>query len=712
MTHFSAAFKTIFFKSLLLGFIVIALFNACSSPGYQIHVAPDGNDNNPGTSKKPLATLQGAQNAIYNLKKKGSLKDTIHIFLHDGTWHIDQPVILKFIDSGSDQYPVVFEADENAHPVISGGIELTRITQRDDGIWETNPGVAPPSGISDLYVNGRRAIPARTPNKGEGFFYMKKVEQKILEDGGGRFPKRATQYIYLEADAREAIKKIKPEETDILTLHAFFKWDNMIRHIDSIDYKEGIITSTGQGLKPWNSFTRQTRFFLSGYEASLDQPGEWLVTADGRILYFPMPGEVYEHTQLTIPIQEKLLVIQGKPDSQAFVQNIIFRGITFSYANYPLPIEGFEPAQAASTVDAAITIDGAKNIIFENCTFNHTGQHGLWFRQGCENIIVKNCYIYDLGAGGVRIGETKIQHDTLLSTGNIHLINNIIQSGGLRYPSAVGVWIGQSGNNSVIHNDIGDFRYTGVSVGWVWGYADSPAKNNKILYNHIHHIGWALLSDMAGVYTLGISEGTEVSHNVVHDIYAYSYGGWGLYPDEGSSHIKMENNLVYNTKTGGFHQHYGRENIIRNNIFAFSKLYQLQCTRVEDHLSFSFYNNIVLFDKGILLDGAWKNIRIKMDSNTYWNTKSSEFKFAGLSFSKWQSLGHDIHSQIGDPYFVEPEKHDFNFKNLDNIEKTGFKPFVYSTAGVEGSQQWKAQAKLPEDVIEAFEKAVRENNKR
>ena len=98
------------------------------------------------------------------------------------------------------------------------------------------------------------------------------------------------------------------------------------------------------------------------------------------------------------------------------------------------------------------------------------------------------------------------------------IADNHIHNLGLVYAPAVGVWALQSGRNQIVHNHIHDLFYTAISVGWTWGYAANQSKGNLIEYNHLHDIGKEMLSDMGGIYTLGVQPGTRIRNNLIHDI--------------------------------------------------------------------------------------------------------------------------------------------------------------------------------------------------
>jgi parallel beta-helix repeat protein len=697
-------------KTVTFTFIIFCLLFVPLKAQTTFYVAVNGNDYNPGTIEKPLATLTGARNAVRNLKSKKPLTEPVDIIIEPGIWYMDKPLILKPDDSGTEEAPITYKAAPQAKPKFYGGIKITGFKIGKNGIWSMKvpEKILQNKGFNRIYINGNAAHMARTPDS--GFLKIDHVTQKIIEKGEGRIALKAQQTLFFDSVNFIPLKQIKQNELKNVRFITYHKWDFTIRPVDKINNDSLCIVTTGKGMKPWNPIQNGGRIIFENYAAALTAPGEWFLNDNGILFYKPRKGETPENSEVIIPVLQELISIRGNHPSGQKVQNIRFEGLSFSCAQHPVSPNGMEPQQASLTVNAAITVKGAVNIVFNNCRITHIDQHALRFGKGCSRCVVSHCYINDTGGGGIYIGDAKPAENQ--KTHHITVDNNIIQNGGNIFPAAVGIWIGQSSDNIISHNDIGDFYYTGVSVGWTWGYAPSLAKRNKIVFNHIHHIGWALLSDMAAVYTLGKSEGTVISNNVIDHIHAYSYGGWGLYTDEGSSDITMENNLVFSTKTGGFHQHYGKNNTIRNNIFAFAGICQVQCTRVEKHLSFVFENNIVVFDTGMVLKGPWSKINIGMDYNIYWNTKKSHYDFAGMSFSKWQQTGHDRNSLITDPCFADADNFNFKITDKSNSDKINFVPFDYSKAGVYGEKEWIKKARLPKVTITAFNKAVRENMKR
>ena len=132
--------------------------------------------------------------------------------------------------------------------------------------------------------------------------------------------------------------------------------------------------------------------------------------------------------------------------------------------------------------------------------------------------------------------------------------------------------------------------------------------------------------------------------------------------------------------------------MIRNNIFAFSTRGQIQRNRAEPHLSFAFVRNIVYWTEGFLLYGNWSDEQIFLDHNLYFDAAGQSVNFAELkgpigppdstlTFAQWQARGHDQHSRIADPLFVDATKHNFTLKPGSPALKMGFRPIDLQGVG-------------------------------
>jgi hypothetical protein len=664
---------------LLMICLLAALPAAAAPPKADFYVAPNGKDDwsgrlaapNRARTDGPFATLERAQQAVRSQRPTPNAQRPTPnaVMLRGGTYFLKAPLTFTPEDSNT-----VYAAYPGEKPVLSGGTRLTG-WQSDGRGWTLHiPDVERDAwNFAQLWVNGARRFRPRLPKNG---YYFIAGDLTPSPQAVGRGFDRIQ---FRPGDVRADWHNL----SDIEIL-GFQTWTMARMRVASVEEEKHIVNFTGHtGSTQWYSaLPRGNRYIVENVREALTEPGEWyLDRKTGDLTYLPMPGETPEKAEVIAPRLSELLRIQGDPANHNPVKFLLFEGLTFAHTNWNTPPEGNTAPQAEVNIGGAITAIGANHCAFNGCAVTHIGNYAIDLGEGCFACQVNSCEITDMGAGGVKIGEQGGREDEArLAQYNI-VRQCLIAHGGRMHPAAVGVWIGASPHNTISHNEIADFYYTGISVGWSWGYAPTQSHHNTLEYNHIHDIGQGVLSDMGATYTLGLAPGTVQRYNLFHDVNSYSYGGWGIYFDEGTTGMVAENNVVYRCKSAGFHQHYGKDNIVRNNIFALNRESELMRTRAEEHLSFTFEHNIVYWKEGALLASNWSGDNYKLDYNLYWNAAGQPVTFAGMTLDQWRAKGQDVHSLISDPLFVAPEKGDFRLKPGSPVEKVGFKPFDISPAG-------------------------------
>lgn len=579
---------------------------AGASAQLDLYVATNGNDSWSGTlsmanalrTDGPLRTLPAAQTGVrakLAAMLAGSARLPINVRIAAGEYRLTAPLTFGVGDSGTAAAPVVYRAETAGTVTLSGAVRVASTAAAAASTLLNLPAPALAAstirGGNQLYVNGRRATLARSPNAGS-YWFVNKALPMAEEPATGK----GQEAFVPPPEALTMINGLSPIDKSQAIVQVMQEWTSGWHRVSELAAPAGGMRISPRAKWPFLQAGLNQRFFVENVAAALDAPGEWLWDTSG-LRYITAAADANQPLAFDMPQLDSLIVIAGNAATNAFVHDLEFRGLNFAYTRRITPDEGYVDNQAVNAVGAAIEVDAARRIVIDGCTISRTGGYGVWLRTGVRESQVSNCRMSDLGAGGVKVGQTVLWPTGASGTGlNTVTANSIIDTGKL-LPGAVGIWVGQSSDNTVSNNLVANTTYTGISVGWKWGYGATTASGNRITNNLLVNIGMGQLSDMAAIYTLGESPGTVISGNVAHEVRSYpgyGAGSWGLYNDAGSSNVLWERNVVVGTDDGGYLLNQGRNNTVRSNLLAFGNRHEVRLAIQNAGTNLAFDNNVLI----------------------------------------------------------------------------------------------------------------------
>ena len=372
-------------------------------------------------------------------------------------------------------------------------------------------------------------------------------------------------------------------------------------------------------------------------------------------LYYKLTDDDDVNCDIEIPRTEVLISASG--ECNIYNVNICHSNHVFDNTCYEGEHCGYSGRQACARFNGAIEINGVSKIM--NCTFDHTTNHAIKLLNNAHDCVISNNNFRELGCSSIAIGYVPLDFKKTIPTvcpDNVLFDNNVIVSPARIYAGACGVTVFYGSNYRISHNVICDTYYTGITTGYTWTSEVNANKNGVIENNLLDLIGVGVqaLFDGGAFYNLGNSNGLTIRNNIINNVYGDVDSIEkldGLFCDESSANITVENNLFFHCgKFYRFNSNIKNVNI-RNNIF------------VDDFVSVStrtlgyVTNNIFIFNNAPAANS------LNISGNLWYMADGTDFIIT------W-----DRNPTKGNP-FVDYENKDYRIANTSLTEAIGFKVF-------------------------------------
>ena len=708
--------------------LLLAPVCSATAAPLQLYVSVRGNDTWSGRTAAeqgptgPFATLSRARQEVRALKAAGGLPEGVVVNVLPGTYPLSETFTLGPEDSGAAETPIVYRGDRLQKPVLSGGQVLGGFEPEEGAIIRCDLAANGLAGrrFRQLFHGDRRLILARYPNldpldpHGGAWAYVAAAE--------GDENHREFSY-----GADEPHNWAHPQDGEV-PIFAGYDWAFSTAPLADYDPDQRRITL---GADTWGPLRIGDRYVIQGLREELDAPGEWYLDPRTDTLYV-WPPDGPADMPVVAPVLDTVVAIQG-------AEGIILDGLVIEACEGDaVTVTDSRRCLVAGCLVRncgryGIVVSGGGESGAQGNDVYECGHGGISISGGDRQTLAPgrnfadNNYLHHCAC----LWKTYRPGVAVSGVGN-RVSHNLIHD----MPHA-GLLL--SGNENVVeYNLVHHVNLESADTGGIYFCSrDWTQRGNVVRYNVFHHCGgfgktnsWAPVRDGKvefryphftwGIYLDDPTTGTLVYGNIL-----YRVPLCGLH-NHGGRDNTWENNILVDCPAineGALDPNWSEWPAIFERLNAmrqpgspyldrYPELAQVADTHPEEMSGVRFLRNIVYWTQ----EGTR---RIREEAGTDWGGPERMQLYALrmrpedfarnewdynclymepgleprvdltlmpeprklLTWQEWQQLGRDTHSELADPGFTDPAKHDYSLRPGSPAFRLGFQPIPIEAIG-------------------------------